>query len=1053
MRKWNKLLALLLAMVMALGLTTAGFAADAEDAGEPPAEAGEADYAGWDTIKVFETTDVHGFITDVSSGNEDTFQYRMAYIAKAVADARASEDYADVLLLDGGDIYQGTPHSNLTNGAAMRAALDAMGYDAVALGNHEFDWAVDTYAADAEGTVAPYEIGEFKGDPDIPVLMYNLYDDGTTNRAAFVQEYTVVEKAGYRIAILGYADDYSADIMTAKIAPYDIDEDLEKLSAKAAEVREAAEADVLVILAHADPEAIANAMDPEVVDLVAGGHTHRNVAGTAENGIAYIQCRNQARNYATAEIKINPETGEVAVVNPGYEEVYNRERVADLYLTEDNDKLDSDIVAISQAAWEAVKDGMDEVLLTVDQDVLKSPINENTTTSVAGNWLTGMMLEATADLDTIAAFTNGGGIRFDMVREEGADTRDIRVLDIYTQCPFDNHFLTYSITGAQLAAHLELALQGSYENSNYGDQFSGIVVTYNNVMENGEKVGIKVTSIVTDSGEEIDITDTETTYNVCVNEYNATLPGAVFEGMTPVVEPMLCPIDNQCFLEVLRARREANGLEWTLDTTVRAVEEDAGEPTEPAEPAEPAAPTFSDVTEANWHYEYVTAMAEAGIVSGNPGGSFKPNDTLTWGQALKMVLLNAGYEEQAPVEGGTWASGYIALAVSEGILEEAAEQNAVITRLEMCQLLAKTLKIDASEAESAFPDTDDGYVTALVELGVIDGIDGAFQPDSPLTRAQLCKILYLAPEAKPAYPWAEDLAEDDVVTELTAEAAIGPYMQYVDLFEERTFTNSDEEIGDMTYYVYDPTAHGFSADKTYPVVLWLHGSGNASLGNLAIIAAGAAGMASEEYQQDLGGMYIVCPLANEDGFGTWRPTGEKNYNASLKGILDEVKANYAVSDTVLLAGTSAGGVGVTLFAEEYHDILTGIFWMSTTLPSAETIQQYSDEGITMWFEVGRRDELGAFDNSFPEGDTSAYDGIANFEYTVFDWVRCGDKTIASFFSGVEMGQHCSCIQVNRNLIFDDGTPDDPNHPKGVTGWFASIVREAPGESDGVSEAA
>ena len=67
--------------------------------------------------------------------------------------------------------------------------------------------------------MAPYEIGEFKGDPDIPVLMYNLYDDGTTNRAAFVQEYTVVEKGGYKIAILGYADDYSADIMTAKISP------------------------------------------------------------------------------------------------------------------------------------------------------------------------------------------------------------------------------------------------------------------------------------------------------------------------------------------------------------------------------------------------------------------------------------------------------------------------------------------------------------------------------------------------------------------------------------------------------------------------------------------------------------------------------------------------------------------------------------------------------------------------------------------------------------------------------------------------------------------
>lgn len=67
----------------------------------------------------------------------------------------------DVLLLDTGDIYP--PHSNLTYGAAMRAAYDQMDYDAVGLGNHEFDWDVKTYATDAKGTMAPYEIGSYKG--------------------------------------------------------------------------------------------------------------------------------------------------------------------------------------------------------------------------------------------------------------------------------------------------------------------------------------------------------------------------------------------------------------------------------------------------------------------------------------------------------------------------------------------------------------------------------------------------------------------------------------------------------------------------------------------------------------------------------------------------------------------------------------------------------------------------------------------------------------------------------------------------------------------------
>ena len=63
-------------------------------------------YANWDTIKVFETTDVHGYITDVSTYEEETFQYRLAYIAKIVNDARKNKEYEGVLLLDGGDIYQ-----------------------------------------------------------------------------------------------------------------------------------------------------------------------------------------------------------------------------------------------------------------------------------------------------------------------------------------------------------------------------------------------------------------------------------------------------------------------------------------------------------------------------------------------------------------------------------------------------------------------------------------------------------------------------------------------------------------------------------------------------------------------------------------------------------------------------------------------------------------------------------------------------------------------------------------------------------------------------------
>ena len=195
--------------------------------------------------------------------------------------------------------------------------------------------------------------------------------------------------------------------------------------------------------------------------------------------------------------------------------------------------------------------------------------------------------------------------------------------------------------------------------------------------------------------------------------------------------------------------------------------DDATEPTEPAEPAEPAAVTFSDVAENNWFYEFVMKMAAAEVVNGYTDGTFRPQGAVTWGQALKMALLTAKYEDAKPVEGGSWASGYIALAKAEGIIAEDAEidHNKNITRVEMCELLAKALKVAASEKESIFSDTDNGYVMALVDLEVIS-VAETFNPDGELTRAELCKILASVPEksaeptepADPAEP-AED--EDD----------------------------------------------------------------------------------------------------------------------------------------------------------------------------------------------------------------------------------------------------------------------------------------------------
>lgn len=643
------------------------------------------------TIEVFETTDVHGYLVDTSSGNESTFQYRMAYIANVVNEARANAENDAVLLLDGGDIYQGTPVSNLTYGNALRAAFDAMGYDAVSLGNHEFDWDVKAYAADEDGTMPAYEIGEFKGDSNIPVLAYNLYDADTTNRASFVKDYVIVDKAGVKVALVGYIPDYSMDIMTAKIAPYDIDPSIEKLNAKIESIVAAENPDVVVVVAHASPRGLANSVNSELVDLVVGGHSHSISYGVADNGVAYIQGNCQAKGYANAKIQFNTETKEVTVVNPSYVNTTGRDNTQNLFDTEGNTKLDPTVLAISHASWDAVKGDMSEVLGVADQSITRRAPIGNSSSTIAGNWLAGLMLEATKELNTVVAFTNSGGIRCDLLANEGETTRTVTVGDIYAITPFGNRLYTYDLTGAELAATVE----NSFKNSNYGDQFSGMVVKYtaepDGKDENGRPVrGARtVVSIVLDDGTVVDIKDNTKTYRVAVNEYCATLPGSVFENKTPVQNVNEAPIDNISAIEALRAIGKANNGKLPLDLTERCVKVELVE----EDPCE----QYTDLDANAWYAESVHFALVNGLFVGYGDGTFRPEAALSRAMVATVLYRQAG----SPAVTGT----------------------------------------------STFPDLkDDWYADAVAwaqEAKVVIGDDkGLFRPDDDVTREEMVTMLY-----------------------------------------------------------------------------------------------------------------------------------------------------------------------------------------------------------------------------------------------------------------------------------------------------------------------
>ena len=157
---------------------------------------------------------------------------------------------------------------------------------------------------------------------------------------------------------------------------------------------------------------------------------------------------------------------------------------------------------------------------------------------------------------------------------------------------------------------------------------------------------------------------------------------------------------------------------------------------------------FSDVATTTWCYKYVTELSSANIISGYSNGSFQEKNTITYGAALKLIMLAAGYGEQAPTVKGSTFSGYLAKAKADGLVTGNPKLNGSITRLQIAQIASKALKLSTTNLSNKkpFTDTNDVYVQALNAAGIIEGYfsngTSTYKPNSTLTRGQVSAIVW-----------------------------------------------------------------------------------------------------------------------------------------------------------------------------------------------------------------------------------------------------------------------------------------------------------------------
>ena len=214
-------------------------------------------------LVILHVNDTHSHFEPLRSGDEAGWGgviERAAYVDSV----RAAEGEENVLLLHAGDFNQGSSYFTRLGGDLEVATINAMRYDAVTLGNHEFDNGIEDLARRLK-TV------------ECPVVCAN-YDFSTFELGDYVRPYAVVEKAGRRIGIIGMLTDITRVVdrnIADRLPKY---EDVETAQKWADHLRNEEGCDMVIVLSHLGYDGPAGdrglVEKTRNIDLVVGGHSH-----------------------------------------------------------------------------------------------------------------------------------------------------------------------------------------------------------------------------------------------------------------------------------------------------------------------------------------------------------------------------------------------------------------------------------------------------------------------------------------------------------------------------------------------------------------------------------------------------------------------------------------------------------------------------------------------------------------------------------------------------------------------------------------------------------
>ena len=335
------------------------------------------------------------------------------------------------VILAAGDMFQGTGVSNYRHGRDVIHFMNAIGFDAMIVGNHEFDWGLNEVLKFIDGV-------KENGEANFPFLGCNIVYKGTEKLVDNIKPYTIIEKGGVKIGIIGFMGfglEYS--IATSMIADYEFLNPIPLVAQYAEQLRVNDKCDLVIAVGHDDNDScnssLAMLSGNQRIDGIFNGHNHLQktewLDGTDGRSVPVLQGGSSGE--AVSEISFELKNGVWTCTKGYYHKMNNAEK---------NSEIESFINKLTEITAPLFQ----RVLTYAGKEIRRYP---------AMDWC----VDALRNYSKVeVAFINSGGIRnagFPISKGEA-----VTVASVYKIMPFDNTVKTCELNGNVLR---NLILNGS----------------------------------------------------------------------------------------------------------------------------------------------------------------------------------------------------------------------------------------------------------------------------------------------------------------------------------------------------------------------------------------------------------------------------------------------------------------------------------------------------------------------------------------------------------------------------------------------------------------